>query len=319
MIRRALFFNLSSALAMTLIIGGAKAFAEGNDSFAGPFSTEADPACLKDVMDPYDHGFRITRESWKYAGQCVNIQRMRAPEATSAVTDSAANSIHFARFANFLHQNQFWIAEVPRQASIRRLIWQVENFNIGVPFVKAAHAQLRIQFDESSPVRLYPQSASSPQSDAQLVNDITISAEAFFPEGVAYNFATGMMNNYPLGIRVLSTADRIAEHKGGTDDFVNRIDQYEVQMNQAEANEFLSKVLDRSLKRGLKYFYNTLRPNCVSEIFDALDEAVGSNGAPPFKTGLSTDPVAGPSLAALKARGRLGAPLPSLNEETKLK
>lgn len=258
-----------------------------------------DARCQTDPLDPFDRGFVLTDESLSYKNQCINGARFRPIQNYS-------NQGTQATFANYMHQGRFWQARVPLAAeSIEKVYFQVMKFPV-VEGIIAAHAQIRFTFKSPAAVQLTGQGALGGEASS---GDILISFEAGFPKDVNYNFARGGLNNYALVAKVMSTLQKHTESP-------TAIEQFELKLSAAEKAQLLSRLLGYASELGMRSFYNTLRPNCTTEVFDKIDELARFKGKfRPFMTVISADPIAGPSLKALMKRGLIEAQAPDFAAE----
>jgi hypothetical protein len=120
----------------------------------------------------------------------------------------------------------------------------------------------------------------------------------------------GALQNYPIVGRLTSAEQRLLE--SGT----SPIEQYRLNLTSNEVRQVALQSILRSDQLGLKYFYNTLKPNCTTEVFDQIDTLPRFTVKPrPFYTVLWIDPITGPSLEALRNRGVLIARTNDLGDE----
>lgn len=256
--------------------------------------------------DTYETPTRIGTDSKKFTSQCIDTQQFR-PAVIIEETDESI------QFANYYHNNKYWTATLSKKAEVESVYFHIVRFNV-VTGVTAAHTQYRVKFKAGSQLELTPQNTETTE-DSQLeklmVNDLVISFEAARPKNIPYNFALGAVNNYLSVARVLSGAQRVSE-KGDND-----TEQYEVLIPKNEKLLFAIMGIKKSSGYGFSRFYNTLRPNCTTDVFDLIDELPSqqANKAEPFLTVISNDPVAGPSLDGLKERGLLGKRYADLKAE----
>jgi hypothetical protein len=253
-------------------------------------ATVPDEGCGR--RDAYDTPARIQSPSdgkkGIYVGQCVNTKKFRSGIILSEAADRVV-------FANYLHENEFYKATINlNPEAIERVILQVAPFPI-LPGVIAGHIQMRFVFKPGFELEL--ESQTQPGTFLKH-NDLLVSYEAAFPEGESYNFALGLVDAYPLVARLLSTRQK-------TIDSPNReFDQYELSLTPEEQTQLMKYHIHRSQKIGMSLFYNTIHPNCTSEIFDGIDALPRFAGkVAPFRTSLSGNPVVGPAIDAMIARG----------------
>jgi hypothetical protein len=228
--------------------------------------------------------------SIEFSGQLVNTDQFRPAWITS---EPGAETL---KFNNFFHEGRFWSASLSPDAEVDKFFVQIVRFEIAAGVV-AAHVQYRARFKPEKGLTLKSDDGETIKHD-----DLVLSFEAGRPEGVAYNFFAGMKENYVLTGRVASGSQRLTEYEKDT-----ATEQYELNLSPGEAMELVRSGIQRSHDKGLKNFYNTLRPNCVSEVFDLIDAlpSVKKQKPEPFLTMVSNDPVAEPTIQALKERSVL--------------
>lgn len=266
--------------------------------FAQTYAGFTDEDC-RETEDQYETPTRISDGSKSFAGGCIDTDRFRPPVLIED-TDSVF------KFANYKHLGKYWIAEVPKSAPIDKTFFHIVRFDV-VSGITAAHTQFRVRYKEDA-IRLTPQDG---QGDSISINDIVVSYEASRPKNNPYNFALGAVDNYLLVGRVLSGRQRQDESTENT------TEQYEMILNQAEASQLLYDSLIDSKDIVFKGFYNTLNPNCTTQIFHRIDElpSVKAKNPQPFLTVISNNPIAAPSLKALEQRGILGPEYATLYDE----
>ncbi|HVK60549.1 MAG TPA: hypothetical protein VM432_03315, partial [Bdellovibrionales bacterium] len=235
------------------------------------------------------------------------------------------------KVTNLLHQNKFWTAEIP----LGKHDWSAAYVHIVrfpvVEGIEAAHSQLRFKKDPDAPnIKLTLQ---TDPSKTTTIPDLILTVEAAFPKDVAYSFADGAFDNYPLVGRLESGIQRIVEDsKVETEQYTLKLDKTDDAKNREMIATLVAGAVKKSESIGLTKFYNTIRPNCVTEIFDLIDETrgirwcdeksptdliAGQKGqcVRPFYTAMWIDPVAKPALRALEARGILGERIMNLKQE----
>ncbi|MES2855788.1 MAG: hypothetical protein V4692_07990 [Bdellovibrionota bacterium] len=289
-------------------------------------ATVEDKGCKVDSSDKEDLGFRISDFSNNLKGKCVDGNKFRPGRVFNETSTSV-------QVTNFLHDNKFWTATVP----LGRDVWEKNYLHIVmfdvVKGVSAAHSQLR--FVLRSPLAIKLESQSGLKSSAR-VNSFVLTVEGSFPAGVAFNAADGGYDNYPLVGRIESSEQRLLEDPiNETMQFVLRLDpktKIDSPENRDLRNKHALASLYKSQDIGLKKFYNTIRPNCVSEVFDLIDSVRGIPHCVPgkageaeraraglcvrrFNVGMSLDPVYGPAKLHMTIRKIFYSKAPSLKEE----
>lgn len=266
-------------------------------SFAAP-ATSPSPNC-KTSNDQFEIGVKMNSTQEALNGKCMDSKTFRAAQVISE-TDQ------YLEFANFLHQNQYWIARFPKDSQVYdAAFFQIQRFPI-VKGVEAAHVQMRIRLKQGQFIELINQTTQQ----AEKVSSVIISFEAGRPVQVPYNFALGAFDHYTLIGRITSSEQRYEERK------TTGTEQYKLKLNQDQIKELALRGVKRSAQVGVETFYNTLKPNCTTEAFDLIDQLPGHEGKfQPFLTLISADPIAQPSLDALKSRGLLQERVQNMNEE----
>ena len=259
-----------------------------------------DPSCATAPNDPYENPTRISKNSARYVDQCVDTELFRPVE----ILENTESKIVFA---NYRHENRYWIAEIQKAPeAIDAVYTQVVRFEV-IPGVTAAHVQIRVRMKTDS-ILLKDQI----NNEAQSINDIIVSYEAARPKGIAYNFAMGAVDNFVLAGRALSGKQKVADYPGYS------IEQYELRLaDKNEALDLLLAGLEHSDDIKLSHFYNTVSPNCTTEVFELIDAvpSVMSRHPSPFMTVASGDPIAGPTIEALKERQILKIRFANMKEE----
>jgi hypothetical protein len=271
---------------------------------------DLDTCPYSEPFDQYEVPTKISSGSLMYGSGCIDTDRFRPPVILE-------NNEQMIRFANYRHNprvngektaESYYIAEINKSAAIDAVFFHVVRFPTGVKGVTAAHTQYRMRFVQENAVKL------TSQVDGHVVyaNDIVISYEASRPKNVPYNFAAGVVDNYLVVARVMSGRQRLDES------YANETEQFLLEFPQPGDDW---KLLTASLVDGndivYKQFYNTLRPNCTTKAFDMIDklESLQGGNFAPFLTELSPNPIAAPSVEALRDRGILKACYANLRTE----
>ena len=251
--------------------------------------------------DPYSFMFQFTTQSKRFSGQIIETDRFRPPVLLKQTKDELT-------FANYFHQGKYWIARINLNSKIEKTYFHVVKF-AAVPGVTAAHTQYRIVFAPGSEVELTSQ--INGESEVAKVNDIVISYEASRPQNIPYSFLDGVEDNYAIVARALSGAQRADESTE------TPTEQYQLKLNDQESIELLTTSIVKGSKDQFTRFYNTLSPNCTTEVFTRIDELSTRKhlSYQKFLTVLSVDPIAGPSLRDLNERRILGLRGPNLESE----
>lgn len=269
-------------------------------SIAHAAVSESDSKCAVSKKDSYETATRIGSESKKFAGQCIDTDRFRP----AVIIENTAKAL---TFANYKHGGEYWTATLSKKAKVDAIVFHIVRFDV-VSGVTAAHTQFRVRLEKGSELELVSQLDKSKKATT---NDIVISYEASRPKDVPYNFALGAFSNYVSVARALSGEQRQAES------VENTTEQYLLNVPSDVALNTLVSAIEQSDKEKFSRIYNTLKPNCTTEVFDLFDKmpAVAAKNPEPFLTVLSNDPVAGPSIEALSQRGLLKQRVANLKEE----
>lgn len=265
-----------------------------------------DPSCALSKSDPYETPTRVGSGSALYAGQCLDTDRFR-PAILVEENDE------YIKFANYKHEDKYWTATLKKNAQIAKVYFQVVRFDV-VTGVTAAHTQFRVIFQKGSEIEL---SLNTDASVKAQIQDLVVSYEASRPNAqeIPYNFAHGFIDNYISVARVMSGVQRLAESTENT------TEQYELNFPLEEDKMALVLgAIEQSSKEKFSRFYNTLKPNCTTEVFDLIDRLPSqkNKGNEPFLTVISNDPVAGPSVTALKERKILKARYANFRDDVEL-
>lgn len=275
-------------------------------SFALPLqevATIENADCKVDAQDPNDKGYSLTVNSRLYPKECIDGKRFR-PMQNLVIANNTAT------LNNYLHNNKFWKAQLPIDPSaIENVYFHIMRFPV-VEGVTAAHTQIRFIFKDKNAVQLTGTDAAG-NVETSSSGDILISFEAAFPSTAGYNFALGAFPNYARFAKIMSTLQKETDSPNG-------IEQYELKLSAEESATLLSNTLVYAQNIGIEGFYNTLRPNCTTELFDQLDQLPSLKGkAKKFLTMISADPIAGPSLEALKKRDLIVKRVQNFGDELK--
>ena len=287
------FLTVSAALLGTLFTAGSLHAQVANP--AQKLAAQADSSC-KQTNDPFEVAYKYTANSEKFAGQCIDSNRFRVIQ--NLKIENGTLSLN-----NYQHEKEYWEAKLSVQ-DVENVYVHVVRFPIaGV--VEAAHIQIR--FKLKNPVQLKNQIDGRKTT----ANDLMVSFEASRPKDIGYNFALGVMENYSLIGKVSSTAQKKIDGS-------NPFEQYELDLSAEEKSQLLQIALNRAAKITNEQFYSTLRPNCATEVFDAIDSLPRLKGKfRSFLTVISNDPVAKPSIAALQARKILKRRVQNFEDEVK--
>jgi hypothetical protein len=262
-------------------------------------SANLDPSCAI-TTDPFENASRISSRSIHLQGLCVNTARYRP--IVNVVVDENRKMIVFN---NYYYNQTFWKAEVPfGKGAISDVYFQVKKFTV-LGYVRAAHVQIRYKMAKGQQIQLTHQVSGERVS----VDDLAVSFEAALAKDRNFNVALAMMPMNPLVGRVGQTASILA-------DSPRTLDQYQLDLDEEERRSLLISSLKRAQSIELNTFYGTLHPNCASEQFDLLDQLPRLKGkVTRFLVAASLDPVAGPTVEALRARNLIAKRIESFQDE----
>lgn len=239
-------------------------------SLAGSNSESYDSAtCTFSAGDQFEPKSRL--EKGPRAGQCLDtrvgrpVKRLSEAEAKKfggSVGDVMA-------VANVSHLGEYYVAHIPMK-KIKTGIFQLEYFPAIVP---AGHTQLRLQFEENSPVTLVSQSTETMTKVAR-VHDLILSVEAIGDPGYKYDLLKGMEDHFAAVHRITTLQDKY-QHM-----IVNkkhRVEQWKLNLTPAELTTILERYVQKSESAGSKTMYHTLFFNCTTEVMAAIDAGAQYN------------------------------------------
>ena len=237
----------------------------------------------------------------KYKNQTVeNGQRRTIMFLTPAEKKTLGIKENIMAFANFRHNNQFFIATIDEMkvdknsratsapSIIEKIILSKKHWAGKVrPATKEmeVHAEVLFYFKSNSGVRLiYNQSTQAHVAKAQTLSAAVLSVEAvrsskaehaaFFPDALGPNFA--------LGPRIVSLYERNMQHR---DDPERMIKSYKLDLSDTVSkrsglgsNEsLLAAALEKSNDTGRKETYHIIFNNCTNNLFNILDASLTYN------------------------------------------
>lgn len=222
-------------------------------------------SCLCDPADPFDPMAKMPKGP--YQGQCINSCQQRSVVLLSS--EEAANYGDSHRMwvvANVSHQGKFWVAKIPVDG-VADVIYQIEHFPAIVP---AAHTELRFRFRKGKEVILLPQASNSTTEPVRL-SDLVYSVEAVTVPGEKYDVVAGLFDNFALAYRLVSLADRAEQMIGQKQ---HRVEQLKLSLTPEQNQRLLQNAIERGNRAGMNRMYNTIEPNCTTEVFYPLDAAI---------------------------------------------
>jgi hypothetical protein len=189
--------------------------------------------CVFDSGDQFEPRSRL--EKGPKAGNCLDSRVGRPVRRLSEaeVSKFGGSAPGVLAVANVSHMGEYYVAHIP-VSKIKAGIFQLEYFPAIVP---AGHTQLRLQFDENSPVTLVSQSTSS-MTKVIKVHDLILSVEAIGNPGYKYDLFKGMEDHFAAIHRMTTLQDKY-QHM-----IVNKKHRVEQWKLNLEPNE-LQRILPR--------------------------------------------------------------------------
>jgi hypothetical protein len=225
--------------------------------------------CVVDETDPFEPHIRI--DKGEYKGLCVNpTLRRSAQMLTLEQAQQFFPGTQETVVANFSHDDQFWIAEVPF-SQVEQILLQVEYFPMA-PGIKIAHTQFRIKFANGAKIRLKPQSLQQKNQTEQTLDGMIFSVENISPYGELFDAVKGLFGQYRTAYRFISLEQKynwmIRQQR-------HLVEQYVFKFDKDQARAVLSEGLRRGTEHSIGLEYNTIFHSCVTELFDVVDKALG--------------------------------------------
>jgi hypothetical protein len=287
-----------------------------SDSTSTAPSESDSEACIINKADPYDVGPVMLKGPYK--DQCIDIS-IKRPAVILSEDDSKIT------IANFYHAGAYWIAEMPK-AGIDQVIFQIASFPDSVPLISFAHTQLRFVMKEGMSVKLTPQDSASKLAATE-ITEFSFVDQVSGPKGEDdFDASKGLGPAYGNILRVMASEDRAKEELGGYDKKTGKSTdltrQYLLKMTDDEKIAAMINGVHLSAKLGYTDIYQLFKDNCTTTAFTILDESVKySHHVGEFKIHPWNvlNPIAGPSLSALKKRKLIDRELETWNEETGLR
>lgn len=278
------------------------------DEFALPGFNKANPQECLDVTSY--RALRLFDDKAEYERIATRFG-LRQALARLRQSGVEAAQAEYKLAANFKHEGEFWVAQIPTRGKVLRTIFQVSEFRLAfsrafdalspevrneldalserVPFVKteldrirsgyytAAHGQLRMTFSE--PILLA--SHANPQKQTSL-NELVLSVHAVSPGSVpdSYDPIRGMGNSYGTSMGLYSVADKIEQAIGrhvAAGRQPSRVRQYLLSLESDKVDLVISRYLSNARSVWENVSYNTVTRNCGSEIFEVFDQVLGLN------------------------------------------
>lgn len=240
----------------------------------------------------------------KYEGECLANEKRRDIVLVSAKNSAARKVIpRFNQkniyFANFRHQNKYYIAEYEPESIAETYLFFEKFIEGGLPrilgggelrasqLVFTGHIQLRFKLKKGRVLKLYDQNAARPVVKPIEINDFSYAMYAIRPEsllGTTYEpFGEGIKGGYALSHNFLSTHDVALEYKSYVDPAKARVGQYLLERSAFNAEKALQALLKQSdgLYRAQDIeVYHTISNNCVTATYTGIvagDKGIGKS------------------------------------------
>ena len=253
-----------------------------------------DSSCIQNAGDPYDIGWRISSDAPHVPGLCVDATKIRPVRVLSSEGDSYS-------VTNFFHDGEFWNARFLK-SDVSAVSVMSSRIADDVQFINVIHIQTRFYLRHG--VQLSRPSTGEP---GPLLESLVISWEPAYPAQGVYNHLTTFFRNYPLVGRMISAGEPMAAEEHSQKKVVrSSTNEVRLLLDAPVAHRLLENHISESERRQLDLAYLLVRRNCATSLFDILDATLTQVNwphlAPRFRTGLTSDPIAGPTERALKAR-----------------
>lgn len=273
-------------------------------------------SCILDKSDPYDVGPVMIEGPFK--GQCINTT-IRRPAVI--LSEDESNIV----IANFFHDNAYWIAEMPK-SGIDEVIFQIAAFPDPVPLIHFAHTQLRFVMKQGIAIKLTPQDRDSKLAPTT-IDQFSLVDQVSGPKGNdEFSADKGLGPTYGNILRVMGSEDRAKEELGSADPKTGKSQdltrQFLLKMTDDEKIAAMVNGVHLSASLGYTDIYDIFKENCTTTAFEILDSSIKyKRHVHKFKIypWNILDPIAGPSLHALKKRKIIERELETWNEETGLR
>lgn len=229
----------------------------------------AENNCVFDSEDRFEPRTRLVKGP--RAGHCLDS---RVGRPVKRLTQSEAKQFggstdEYLTVANVSHLGEYYVAHIPRK-KIKTGIFQLEYFPAIVP---AGHTQLRLQFEEGSPVTLVSQSKKE-LTKVVKAQDLVLSVEAIGDPGYKYDLFRGMEDHFAAIHRIATLEDKyqhmVVKQK-------HRVEQWKLNLNSDELTAILDKYVQKSENAGTSTMYHTIFFNCTTEAVAAIDAGARYN------------------------------------------
>jgi len=220
-------------------------------------------SCTFEANDPFETRERISKGPNK--DLCLDTRKSRPVVRLNELQakNYGGSAPEVLTVANVSHMGKFYVAHIPSN-KIKSAIFQLEYFPAVVP---AGHTQLRLQFEEGSPVTLVSQ-ARGGETAVHRVQDLVLSVEALGQPGFKYDIFKGMKDHYAAVYRITSLDEKY-EHMVTKQK--HRVEQWKLKGSPDEAKKIIVSYVETSEKNGMRAMYHTIERNCTNEIVAAID------------------------------------------------
>ena len=213
------------------------------------------PACACDekISDPFET--RLQYNFGPFQGQCVNSCKYR-----NVVILPPDKSEKILRVANILHDNQYWIAEIPEN--------EVEEVSIIFEKFLSSISHVALKFHLKHPMNLKAQVGKAQTQ----IQDFLFSAEGTPPRGSTYNLWDGAQGNYFLSMRFFSLEQAVQTMVKMRN---HQVSQFRLNLSPEKRWGVLREGLRRSMKNSFNSIYQLISNNCATTALDLLDSQTG--------------------------------------------
>jgi hypothetical protein len=204
--------------------------------------------------DPFEKPLRYIHGEFK--GLCINSCSYRHTHLLQTIENGK-----YIVLTNLLHENEFWLAQIPIQ-SIQKVYILFEEFLPGIN-----HLAMEFTINKGTEIRLLSQrnKIEIPLRKKVLQDSIIISPEAAPPTGKTYSLWDGVIGNYALMNRALTQTQYMKMVKG-TDHKIRRL---RVKLKPHEAQRlFVFGIRDSASV--YQNQYQLLFNNCATKVIDSV-------------------------------------------------
>ena len=212
-------------------------------------------ACDTKISDPYERP--VLFNFGPYQGQCVNSCKYRGVVGLS--DDPKQGEL---KVANILHENEYWVAQIPTDKALDVSI----IFEEFAP--RISHVALRFHFSADKPIRLKSQLGSKKTT----IQDLFFSAEGTPPRGESYSLMAGARRFYFLSYRFFSLEQAVQSMVISKKHLVK---QFHLNLTPSVTKQILLSGLKMSEEKSLNEIYDLFSNNCATSALDLIDKKTG--------------------------------------------